>query len=68
MLEVGEGVDHGGLVGEERGLGTRLVVGFGAFGGWVAFQLARVHWVVDQQLVVGQGETLGLAWLKVAWP
>lgn len=68
MWGVGDWVDRGGLEGEERGLGRRLVVGFEAFGEWAAFQLGRVHWVVDRQLVVGQGETLGLAWLKVAWP
>lgn len=68
MREVGDQIDRGGLEGEERCLGRRSVEEVGAFGGLVAFLSARVHRVIVQQLAADQGETLGLASLKVPWP
>lgn len=40
----------------------------GAFGGLVAAPSAQVHQVIAQQLAADRGETLGLPWLKAAWP
>lgn len=68
MREVGDQIDRGGLEGEERCLGRRLVEEVGAFGGLAASPSARVHQVIIQQLATDRGETLGLAWLKVPWP
>lgn len=68
MREVGGQIDRGGLEGEERCLGRRPGEEVGAFGGLVAFLSVQVHPVIIQQLAADQGETLGLASLKVPWP